>query len=194
MSMSRPNTSRTLTVLSGAPSTVWLRLSGWMLGMSLMVRCGLYGAIGGCNNQWVAKCDSSRSAPPGSHGKRFMQVFGFPLSPFVRKVHLVAAEKGIEVEMVVVDPRKPDPDFLAASPFRKIPALKDGDYMLADLDRDRDLSRCAERQPAAASRRRQGARQGDLVGGIRRHHPRPRRRQDRVQSLCRTETAGYPGR
>lgn len=61
-----------------------------------------------------------------------MQVFGFPLSPFVRKVHVVAAEKGIAVETVVSDPRDPHPDFLAASPFRKIPALKDGDYMLAD--------------------------------------------------------------
>lgn len=61
-----------------------------------------------------------------------MQVFGFPLSPFVRKVHVVAAEKGIAVETVVSDPRKPHPDFLLASPFRKIPALKDGDYLLAD--------------------------------------------------------------
>jgi glutathione S-transferase len=61
-----------------------------------------------------------------------MQVFGFPLSPFVRKVHVVAAEKGIAVETVVSDPRSPPPDFLAASPFRKIPAIKDGDYMLAD--------------------------------------------------------------
>ena len=61
-----------------------------------------------------------------------MQVFGFPLSPFVRKVHVVAAEKGIAVETVVSDPREPHPDFLAASPFRKIPALKDGDYQLAD--------------------------------------------------------------
>ena len=61
-----------------------------------------------------------------------MQVFGFPLSPFVRKVHVVAAEKGIAIETVVGDPRDPHPDFLAASPFRKIPALKDGDYLLAD--------------------------------------------------------------
>jgi glutathione S-transferase len=61
-----------------------------------------------------------------------VQVYGFPLSPFVRKVHLVAAEKAIPVEMVLIDPRKPHPDFLAASPFRKIPALKDGDFMLAD--------------------------------------------------------------
>src|SRR5215210_3967213 len=65
-------------------------------------------------------------------GRGFMQVFGFPLSPFVRKVHVVAAEKSIAVETVVSDPRKPHPDFLAASPFRKIPAIKDGDFMLAD--------------------------------------------------------------
>ena len=61
-----------------------------------------------------------------------MQVFGFPLSPFVRKVHVVAAEKGIVVETVPVDPRDPPAEFLSASPFRKIPALRDGDYMLAD--------------------------------------------------------------
>ena len=61
-----------------------------------------------------------------------MQVFGFPLSPFVRKVHLVAAEKGVAVEMVLGNPREPSPDFLAASPFKKIPAIKDGDFTLCD--------------------------------------------------------------
>jgi glutathione S-transferase len=61
-----------------------------------------------------------------------MKVFGFPLSPYVRKVHLVAAEKGVEVEMVLGNPGNPSPEFLAASPFRKIPAIQDGDYTLAD--------------------------------------------------------------
>lgn len=61
-----------------------------------------------------------------------MKVFGFPLSPYVRKVHLVAAEKGIEVETVLGNPANPAPEFLAASPFRKIPALQDGDYTLSD--------------------------------------------------------------
>lgn len=61
-----------------------------------------------------------------------MKVFGFPLSPFVRKVHLVAAEKGIAIEMVAANPRTPSPEFAAASPFRKIPALQDGDFTLAD--------------------------------------------------------------
>lgn len=61
-----------------------------------------------------------------------MKVFGFPLSPFVRKVHLVATEKGIAVETVLSNPANPSPEFLAASPFRKIPALQDGDFTLAD--------------------------------------------------------------
>lgn len=61
-----------------------------------------------------------------------MKVFGFPLSPFVRKVHLVAAEKGIAVEPVAANPMAPSPEFAAASPFRKIPALQDGDFTLAD--------------------------------------------------------------
>ena len=61
-----------------------------------------------------------------------MKVFGFPLSPFVRKVHLVATEKGVAVETVLGNPANPAPEFLAASPFRKIPALQDGDFTLAD--------------------------------------------------------------
>lgn len=61
-----------------------------------------------------------------------MKVFGFPLSPFVRKVHVVAAEKGIAVEMVLSRPGVPDPAFIAASPFKKIPALQDGDFTLSD--------------------------------------------------------------
>jgi glutathione S-transferase len=61
-----------------------------------------------------------------------MKVFGLPLSPFVRKVHITAAEKGIEIETIPVDLRNPPPEFLAASPFRKIPALQDGDFLLAD--------------------------------------------------------------
>ncbi len=61
-----------------------------------------------------------------------MKVFGVLLSPFVRKVHLVAAEKGIAIESKPANPRNPSPEFAAASPFRKIPALQDGDFTLAD--------------------------------------------------------------
>jgi glutathione S-transferase len=61
-----------------------------------------------------------------------MQVFGALLSPFVRKVCLVAEEKGIAYELTFGTPGNPIPDFVAASPFGKMPAIKDGDFMLAD--------------------------------------------------------------
>ena len=61
-----------------------------------------------------------------------MKVHGFPLSPFVRKVHVLAAEKDVAIEMVLGRPGEPSPEFLAASPFRKIPALVDGDFSLSD--------------------------------------------------------------
>ena len=61
-----------------------------------------------------------------------MILFGVSMSPFVRKVLAYAAEKGIALELRQVGLGSTDPDFLAASPFRKIPALLDGDYMLAD--------------------------------------------------------------
>lgn len=61
-----------------------------------------------------------------------IKVHGIPLSPFVRKVHIVAAEKGVEIEMVLGRPGDPSPEFVAASPFRKIPAMQDGDFNLCD--------------------------------------------------------------
>lgn len=61
-----------------------------------------------------------------------MIIYGSSLSPFVRKTLVFAAEKGIEVESRIVRPGEDDPEFLAASPFRKIPALRDGDFTLPD--------------------------------------------------------------
>jgi len=61
-----------------------------------------------------------------------MIIYGSSISPFVRKVLVVAAEKGMEVENKPTNPVAPDPDFIACSPFRKIPALKDGDFTLSD--------------------------------------------------------------
>ncbi|MFM5906927.1 MAG: glutathione S-transferase family protein [Novosphingobium sp.] len=61
-----------------------------------------------------------------------MIVYGALLSPFVRKVILVAEEKGLECRLVGTSPGADDPDFLAASPFGKIPAMRDGDFTLCD--------------------------------------------------------------
>lgn len=61
-----------------------------------------------------------------------MIVYGSSISPFVRKVLAFAAEKGIEVETKPLGLNSDDPDFLAASPFRKIPAFRDGDFAISD--------------------------------------------------------------
>jgi glutathione S-transferase len=61
-----------------------------------------------------------------------MIVHGSSLSPFVRKVMVFAAEKGLDVENKVAPPGAKTPEFLAMSPFGKIPAFEDGDYTLSD--------------------------------------------------------------
>ena len=61
-----------------------------------------------------------------------MKIFGFPTSPFVRKVLVIAAEKNAGAEFVEATPHKPTPEFLAASPFRMMPAMQDGDFSLPD--------------------------------------------------------------
>ncbi len=61
-----------------------------------------------------------------------MIVYGSSMSPYARKVLAFAAEKGIEVETRPIGLGSQDPEFRAASPFGKIPALRDGDFTLAD--------------------------------------------------------------
>ena len=62
-----------------------------------------------------------------------MIVYGSSLSPFVRKVLVICAEKGVQVENKVFGRAiPPTPEFLEASPFGKIPALRDGDFTLSD--------------------------------------------------------------
>jgi len=63
-----------------------------------------------------------------------MILYGSSLSPFVRKVLAFAGEKGIELEVqpTGVAPGQQSDAFLAASPFRKMPALADGDFTLCD--------------------------------------------------------------
>lgn len=59
-------------------------------------------------------------------------IHGASMSPFVRKTLVIATEKGIEFEHKVGVFGQPTDDFLAASPFRKIPALTDGDFCISD--------------------------------------------------------------
>lgn len=61
-----------------------------------------------------------------------MIVYGSSLSPFVRKVLAYGAEKGLELELRTLGLGSDDPGFLEASPFRKMPAFRDGDFSICD--------------------------------------------------------------
>lgn len=61
-----------------------------------------------------------------------MIVFGSTLSPYVRKCMVFAREKGLDPELRLAGLGRGGPEFEAASPFRKMPALKDGDFTISD--------------------------------------------------------------
>lgn len=61
-----------------------------------------------------------------------MILYGAPVSPFVRKVLAFAAEKGVALELVPVGLGDQNPNFLACSPFRKMPGFTDGDFSISD--------------------------------------------------------------
>lgn len=61
-----------------------------------------------------------------------LKVYGAALSPFVRKVRVFLDEKGAEYEPVHINPNDPPPDYRAINPLMRIPALADGDRVLAD--------------------------------------------------------------
>jgi glutathione S-transferase len=56
-----------------------------------------------------------------------LTVYGSSLSPFVRKVRVVLAEKGLAYEHQQVNPFAPPDWFLAISPLKRIPVLRDSD-------------------------------------------------------------------
>lgn len=62
-----------------------------------------------------------------------MILYGSSLSPFVRKVLAYAGEKGIQLDLKPTGSSgQPSDEFLEASPLRKMPAFRDGDFTLAD--------------------------------------------------------------
>ena len=56
-----------------------------------------------------------------------LTVYGSSLSPFVRKVRVVLAEKGIGYEHQQINPFAPPEWFLEISPLKRIPVLRDTD-------------------------------------------------------------------
>ncbi|MCP5075864.1 MAG: glutathione S-transferase family protein [Rhodobacteraceae bacterium] len=61
-----------------------------------------------------------------------MKLYGTPISPFVRKVRVALALKGLEYESEGTYPGTRTPEYLAISPLGKIPAFEDGDLVICD--------------------------------------------------------------
>ena len=59
-------------------------------------------------------------------------LYGVSASPFVRKVRVVLAEKGIPHEREDVVPVNVSAEYRKISPLGKIPAMRDGDRTLSD--------------------------------------------------------------
>jgi glutathione S-transferase len=59
-------------------------------------------------------------------------VYGFTVSPFVRKTVVFATEKGLKVEVKPMRPGKDNAELLATSPFGRIPGFRDGDFTISD--------------------------------------------------------------
>jgi glutathione S-transferase len=56
-----------------------------------------------------------------------LTVYGANASPFVRKVRVALAEKGVEYTLDQINPFAPPPEFLLISPLKRIPVLRDSD-------------------------------------------------------------------
>ena len=59
-------------------------------------------------------------------------IHGVNASPFVRKVRVALAEKGIAYDLIPVMPMGQTPESLAISPLGKIPVYQDGEFTLPD--------------------------------------------------------------
>lgn len=61
-----------------------------------------------------------------------MIIYGARPSPFVRKVIIFATEKGVDFELKMAGFGQGGEIFAKASPFGKMPALQDGDFLISD--------------------------------------------------------------
>ena len=62
-----------------------------------------------------------------------MALFSSPTSIYSHRVRFVLAEKGINVEVVDVDPSNPPEDLIDLNPYQTIPTLLDRDLVLYDV-------------------------------------------------------------
>ncbi|MGA7712245.1 MAG: glutathione S-transferase family protein [Rhizomicrobium sp.] len=56
-----------------------------------------------------------------------LTVYGGSVSPFVRKVRIVLAEKGLDYTLENINPFNPPPEYVEISPLKRIPAFRDSD-------------------------------------------------------------------
>src|SRR5262249_24431239 len=68
---------------------------------------------------------ASRLEAAAWKGALMLKVYGSLLSPFVRKVRAVLAEKQLQYELVPTNPFEKSPEFLQRSPLGRIPAFED---------------------------------------------------------------------
>lgn len=61
-----------------------------------------------------------------------LTVYGAPLSPFVRKLRIFLAEKGLAYQLEIITPFGQPEWYRELSPLGRIPAFKDDDLTLAD--------------------------------------------------------------
>ena len=98
-----------------------------------------------------------------------MIIHGSSLSPFVRKTLAYVAEKGLKVDLKPIGLANTDPDFVACSPFRKMPAFRDDDFAISDLKRHHHLSRRSSPSRCWSQRGEEPC-SNYLVRGVCRHH------------------------
>jgi glutathione S-transferase len=64
-----------------------------------------------------------------------MKLYGNTMSPFVRRIRVIAAEVGEPVELVSMRPEDPASGLADVSPIRKVPAALFGERMIYDSQR-----------------------------------------------------------
>ncbi len=131
---------------------------------------------------------------PKSDRSRAMILYGSTMSPFVRKVAAYAAEKGIELELQQTGFPNHTPEFCAASPFKKMPALADGDYLLSDSSAIIHYLEAKYPEPELIPAEPRGAWPGDLVRRICRYAAVRVRREDLLQQGGGAALPGPRGR
>lgn len=64
-----------------------------------------------------------------------MKLYGNTMSPFVRRIRVIASEVGEPVELVSMRPEDPNNGLGEVSPIRKVPAAQFGDRLIFDSQR-----------------------------------------------------------